>query len=105
MLVRRTPPDLTHPEYPDFKQRKYPPTFLNDGSHWWDGSQVYGNNEAETEQLRCGDSETLPPDRPGHAPRTRNTKGELKLSPDRLLPIDPATQREQSGLTDNWWVG
>jgi hypothetical protein len=100
MPVRRTPPDPTNAG-----GAGAPPTFLNDGSHWWDGSQVYGNNEVETERLRCEDSETLPPDRPGHAPRTRNTKGELKLSPDRLLPIDPATQREQSGLTDNWWVG
>jgi hypothetical protein len=34
-----------------------------------------------------------------------DTRGELRLSPDRLLPIDPATQQEQAGLTDNWWLG
>jgi hypothetical protein len=91
MEVRRTPPDPTHPEYPDFRERKYPPTYLNDGTHWWDGSQVYGNTEAETAALRVRDGE--------------GPAGDLRLAADRLLPIDPQTQSEQAGLVDNWWLG
>jgi hypothetical protein len=94
MVIRRTPPDPTNP-----RDGRYPPTYLNDGSHWWDGSQMYGNNERETEALRCANTEVGPDG------TSRDTRGELRLSKDRLLPIDPQTQQEQSGLTDNWWLG
>src|SRR5439155_23289773 len=50
MLIRRTPPDPTNPGDP-----RYPPTYLNTGSHWWDGSQIYGNNKAETRALPARD--------------------------------------------------
>src|SRR5262249_29731162 len=74
-----------------FKQRKYPPTYLNDGSHWWDGSQIYGNSEEETVALRYRDGE--------------GPAGDVRLAPDRLLPIAPQTQREQAGLGHNWRPG
>jgi hypothetical protein len=104
MLVRRTPPDPTRPPPAVSGESQYPPTYLNDGSHWWDGSQIYGNNEAETRALRSPDRE-VKRGRDGEPDVVADTRGELRLSKDRLLPIDPATQQEQSGLTDNWWLG
>ncbi len=83
MLIRRTPPDPTRiPGATDG-----PPTYLNDGSHWWDGSQIYGNTDDETKDLR-----------------DRNNPGQLRLI-NRLLPIDCKTQQQQAGLVDNWWLG
>ena len=32
-----------------------PPTYLNLNSHWWDASQIYGNNEQELRAVRCPD--------------------------------------------------
>jgi Animal haem peroxidase len=84
MKIRRTPADPTR--VPGANDG--PPTYLNDGSHWWDGSQVYGNNEQETAALRA----------------KAKHPGELLLVHD-LLPIDPATQQQQAGLVDNWWLG
>jgi hypothetical protein len=85
MLIRRTTADPTR--IPGANDG--PPTYLNDGSHWWDGSQVYGNDEKETADLR--NKATVP--------------GELFLTDKDQLPIDPTTQIQQSGLVDNWWIG
>lgn len=69
--------------------RKFP-AYKNKNTHWWDGSQIYGSNEAQTQILRgkaidgmlhVEDSDTdhfLPRDHRG-------------------IPI--------SGFTDNWWTG
>ncbi|GHC34960.1 peroxidase family protein [Streptomyces cinnamoneus] len=72
MLVPRTIPDATRPPGDD----GLPPTFLNEKSHWWDASQVYGNNLAEQLQLREGEggrlkvprNGTLFPDHPDRDP-------------------------------------
>ena len=61
------------------------PTFRNAGSHWWDGSQIYGSDEDTTKKLREGKG------------------GRLRLS-DNMLPLDERGM-ELSGFTDNWWLG
>ena len=86
MLIRRTPPDPTRIA----GANDGPPTYINEGSHWWDGSQVYGNCEAETQALR----DLVDPEH----------RGELLL-PDNNLPIDPHSQMQLAGLVDNWWIG
>lgn len=104
MRVRRTPKDPSNPGTKD-----YPPTYLNDGSHWWDGSQVYGNNEADTRALRCHDYETVddgtgkPLLRHG-VPVLRDARGELRVTKTGLLPTG-LDNVEQAGLVDNWWIG
>ena len=40
LLVHRTPGDPTTPA----EKNDLPPTFLNVNTHWWDGSQIYGNS-------------------------------------------------------------
>src|ERR1700712_2303685 len=42
LLVFRTAADQTTPSVSDL-----PPTYLNVTTHWWDGSQIYGNSAAE----------------------------------------------------------
>ena len=64
-----------------------PPTFVNEVTHWWDGSQVYGSDEATQRSLRSG------------------VTGKLLVTDDGLLPIDPTTGMERTGFVRNWWVG
>ena len=82
MHIARTPPDPTRlPE-----ESETPPTYINDESHWWDGSQIYGDDPQTTASLR--------------------DQGKLKIEgKDHLLPIDPHTNMPRTGFTQNWWVG
>ena len=67
-------------------------TYLNEVTHWWDGSQIYGSNQQTEDRLRTGaDGRLL-------------AGGKLYL-PDNHLPISPATGIEDSGFTRDWWVG
>jgi Animal haem peroxidase len=66
---------------------KRPPAYENLNSHWWDASQIYGCDAATASSLRA------------------NADGKLKIGPGGLLPVDPATQIDQTGFVDNWWIG
>ncbi len=50
--------------------KNLPPTYLNTATHWWDGSQIYGNEEETQTQLRSGEH------------------GKLRLADNGLLPVD-----------------
>src|SRR5687768_3116363 len=50
MQIKRTSPDRTR----TYKSG-LPPTYVNTVTHWWDGSQIYGSNEAENRRLREGE--------------------------------------------------
>jgi hypothetical protein len=63
-----------------------PPTFLCPVSHWWDGSQVYGNTLEKQKVLR------------------EAKDGRLKLTDDGLLPIADDGS-EDTGTNENWWIG
>jgi len=64
-----------------------PPAYINENSHWWDGSQVYGSTAAAQAAVR-----------------TRQD-GKIKVGSDGRLLIDPVTGLEITGMTDNGWVG
>lgn len=64
-----------------------PPTFVNEVTHWWDGSQLYGSDEATQRAVRSGEG------------------GKLELTDDGFLPVDPETGMERTGFTRNWWLG
>ena len=66
---------------------KRPPAYANPNGHWWDGSQVYGSDQAVAARLRTGE------------------EGKLKLEATKLLPMNPETGIELSGFSENWWVG
>jgi Animal haem peroxidase len=64
-----------------------PPAYANPNSHWWDGSQVYGSDDATAAALRTGEG------------------GRLKIEATGLLAVDPATGLNLAGFHDNWWIG
>ena len=72
---------------------KYP-AYRNDDPQWWDASQVYGEREEETRDLRT--SRVTAQLCPG---------GKLYVDDDGFLPHDPKTKNTVSGFTDNWWLG
>ena len=59
---------------------------INEVTHWWDGSQIYGSDQATQDRLRSG------------------TAGKLNVSDDGTLPLD-GKGIEKTGFTRNWWLG
>ena len=113
MRIRPTRPDPTR-NYDEEKRRnngklKYPKTYVNAESHWWDGSQIYGSNPQTTEHLRS----RFEQDEQGNL--VRDEHGQLKrigkLPDGKLfithkgLSLDPSTGVALSGFTGNWWLG
>jgi len=62
-------------------------SFINEVTHWWDGSQIYGSDQVTQDYLRSGKS------------------GKMRLKADGNLPVDPVTDVEETGFVRNWWVG
>ncbi len=100
MLVRRTRPDPTRDYAAEARRvgagKPPPPTYANAGTHWWDASQIYGDDPSTTRRLRTrpGESEPLP-------------HGKMYLDKG-LLPLDPADPNnplELTGFNGNWWLG
>jgi Animal haem peroxidase len=68
------------------------PTYRNTETHWWDASQVYGSSPLVEDMLRT------------------RMGGKLHLTPEQLLPFNPATfpldhEINLAGVAGNWWVG
>ncbi len=82
MVVPKTQADPTYKN----GSEDTPITFINEVTHWWDGSQVYGSDQTTVRRLRSGDS------------------GKLRLTHDSMLPLD-SNGIEETGFTRNWWVG
>ena len=82
MRVPKTPADL-----PKVAASTRPPAYVNENSHWWDGSQVYGCTTAIQAALRAG------------------RDGKVLVGTDGRLGIDPITGLEITGFTENSWVG
>ena len=110
MKIRRTRPDPTR----DYEREqaenggrlKYPPTYANAESHWWDASQIYGSNHETTLRLRA-------------ERRLENGKvvptgelvpdGKLYLDDDDLIldpnALDDRLETALTGFSGNWWAG
>jgi hypothetical protein len=82
MRVPKTPA-----EPPKVAGSTKPPAYINENTHWWDGSQVYGSSPATQSALRAG------------------RDGKVIVTPDGRLGVDPITGLEITGFTDNGWVG
>jgi hypothetical protein len=63
-----------------------PVTTINDVTHWWDGSSIYGSTPEEQQRVRAGEG------------------GRLRLTDDGQLPIpdDPALDPT---MKPGWWSG
>jgi hypothetical protein len=66
--------------------------YLNESTHWWDASHIYGSDQATQDGLRLGFDGACQPD------------GKLRME-GGLLPLDKATGLEITGFGRNWWLG
>ncbi len=82
MLVPTSAPDPSR----DADEHDLPPTHLNEVTHWWDASQLYGSDEKTAAKLRA------------------YTTGKLALDEYGRLPLD-RLGIEETGFKRNWWVG
>jgi hypothetical protein len=83
MLVRRTRPDPTRKPNDDAG----PTTYANSQVHWWDSSQIYGDNPQAGAKIRA------------------HKDGKLNIDPKtKRIPLD-ANGVEITGNTSNWWLG
>ena len=81
MFIGRTQADPTRRS-----DDETPVTFINEVTHWWDGSQIYGSDQETQDRLRS------------------HVDGKLKLHDDGTLPLGPKGV-EDSGMVRNWWLG
>ncbi len=82
MFIGRTQPDPTRIDGRD----PVATSSINEVTHWWDGSQIYGSDQATQDRLRSF------------------RLGKLRLNSDGTLPVD-GTGVEDTGFRRNWWVG
>ncbi len=61
--------------------------YINEVTHWWDASQIYGSDIDTQKRLRSREL------------------GKMALNDDGTLPVDGGTQVEDAGFMRNWWVG
>ncbi len=80
--VGKTQPDPTRQQ----DGETTPITFVNEVTHWWDGSQIYGSDQETVDRLRTG------------------TDGKIRVTEKGTLPLDEKGI-EQTGFTRNWWIG
>ena len=81
MRIPRIKPDPTRPS-----DAEGPITSVNDVTHWWDGSSLYGTTMEEQQRVRTGEG------------------GKLRLTDDGQIPIpdDPALDPT---MKSGWWTG
>jgi tetratricopeptide (TPR) repeat protein len=82
MFVGKTQPDPTFTP----GREETPITFINEVTHWWDGSQIYGSDQETQNRLRSF------------------IDGKMRLNEDGTLPIGK-NGVEDTGFHRNWWVG
>ena len=82
MFIGKTQPDPTR----DGDREPAATSSINEVTHWWDGSQIYGSDQATQNRLRSG------------------RFGKMRVNDDGTLPVD-STGVEDTGFRRNWWVG
>jgi Animal haem peroxidase len=80
MTIKRTPPDPS----PDGWG---PPTYVTRDTHWWDGSQIYGQTADYATALRTKE------------------RGRLRIDADGLAPQDLNVYLDLKGPAGNFWLG
>lgn len=85
MSIRRTIPDPTRTQAED--DAGLPDAYLNENTHWWDGSQIYGSDLATSNSIR------------------EFQGGRLTVNADGSLPTEFMSGVPVTGFNDNWWLG
>lgn len=80
-------------------KKEYGKVTLNDATHWWDGSQIYGSNQKEQDAVRAHANGKM---------RMQVVNGREILP--RIADFNAAHNiqnqgAELTGFRDNWWVG
>jgi hypothetical protein len=77
----------------------YDKVSLNDVTHWWDASQIYGSNQADQNNLRTFSN--------GKMKMVKTNGRDLLPKTDKLNVTDNKQNQgyEVTGFKDNWWVG
>lgn len=84
MVIGRTQADPTRNGHPEPAAA----TSINEVTHWWDGSQIYGSDQSTQDRLRS------------------RVLGKMWLDDNGMLPEDgEGTGVEDAGFRRNWWVG
>jgi hypothetical protein len=100
MKVLPTAPDLGPDGRPFPEDDGRPTAYTNVETSWWDGSQIYGSDQARQDKVRAD-------------PVTGQQLADGKLGMvDGRLPIEGMTVRgkpspnlELAGVNGNWWIG
>jgi len=82
MLIGKTQVDPTRLAEGEVAAR----SAINEVTHWWDGSQIYGSDQETQNRLRS------------------SVGGKLRLNEDGTLMLDDKGI-EETGFKRNWWVG
>jgi hypothetical protein len=82
MFIGKTQPDPTRIG----GRERAATSSINEVTHWWDGSQIYGSDQATQDRLRSG------------------RLGKMRLNNEGTLRVD-STGVEDTGFSRNWWVG
>jgi hypothetical protein len=80
-------------------KREFGKVSLNEATHWWDGSQIYGSNQDEQNKVRSFSK--------GRMTTVKVNGRELLPKSSDLNPADNKLNRglEVTGFRDNWWAG
>jgi len=82
ILLPKSQPDPTRMP----GQEESTSSFINEVTHWWDASQIYGSDQETVDRLRSGEG------------------GRLKITEDGTLPLGD-NGVEDTGFNRNWWIG
>jgi hypothetical protein len=82
MLIRKTP--LLDGQGP---ANGNAPIYVNQETHWWDASQIYGSGPERQAEIRTFEG------------------GKVKLGDDLRLPHSDEPGIDLTGMKENWWVG
>jgi hypothetical protein len=82
MFVGKTLPDSTRVA----QGETVPVTFINEVTHWWDGSQIYGSDQETQNPLRSF------------------VNAKMIVTEKTPLPVD-GNRIEKTGFQRNWWIG
>ncbi len=81
------PTDEEPPATSPTREKPADTSFINEVTHWWDGSQIYGSDQETQNRLRS------------------HRFGKMRLNSDGTLPVEPGTEVEEAGFRRSWWVG